>query len=475
MIDVGTVELINADIDGELDAAGKAELARALRADAGASALHADLVDMVTVLQKLPPVVTPRDLDQRLVMAVDAAVQASALDITHPVRERVADAGDGPTTASSNLFRVRSYLHHVRNFRRRTSGITIPVTSTVSGSQNHAWGKAHMKTQRVVALTGSLAVAIAAVVYFGLRYPPSSSDVVGTIAPAQRYQADTVNSADVQTGDQSVVKLMQTDTYTRLVNDANFRAFATNPQFIALARSPAFAALASNAQFQALAKSADFNALAKSAQFQALAKDANFRLLMAKDANFAALANNAQFQALANDANFRLLMAKDANFRQVMAMAKDANFRQTLAMSKDANFAALAKNADFMALAQDANFQALAQDANFQQVMAMAQDANFAALAKNADFMALARNADFMALARNSAAFSAMAKDPQAFAALAANADFMALARNANFAALAKSADFQALASNAAFSAMLTNASFQAQATALEGDRPPRH
>jgi predicted nuclease of predicted toxin-antitoxin system len=376
-----------------------------LRADAGASALHTDLVDMVTVLQKLPPVVTPRDLDQRLVMAVDAAVQASALDITRPVRERAADAGDGPTTASSNLFRVRSYLHHVRNFRRRTSGITIPVTSKVSGSQNHAWGKAHMKTQRVVALTGSLAVAIAAVVYFGLGYPPSSSDVVGTIAPAQRYQADTVNSADVQTGDQSVVKLMQTDTYTRLVNDANFRAFATNPQFIALARSPAFAALASNAQFQALAKSADFAALAKNAQFQALAKDANFRLLMAKDANFAALANNAQFQALAKDANFR-------------------------------------------------------------QVMAMAQDANFAALAKNADFMALAKNADFMALSRDSAAFSAMAKDPQAFAALASNADFAALAQNAQF---------QALASNAAFSAMLTNASFQAQATALEGDRPPRH
>ena len=416
MIAMGTVELINADIDGELDAAGKAGLARALRADAGASALHADLVDMVAALHKLPPVVAPGDLDQRLVMAVDAAAQASALDATRPVRGRVADAGDGSTTASSNLFRVWSYLHHVRNFRRRTSGTTIPVTSTASGSQNHAWGKAHMKTQRVVALTGSLAVAIAAVVYFGLGYPPSSSDVVGTIAPAQRYQADTVNSADVQTGDQSVVKLMQTDTFTRLVNDANFRAFATNPQFIALARSPAFAALASNAQFQALAKSADFNALAKSAQFKALANDANFRLLMAKDANFrqvtamakdanfAALANNAQFQALANDANFRLLMAKDANFGQVMAMAKDANFRQTLAMSKDANFAALAKNADFMALAKDANFQALAQDANFRQMMAMAQDANFRqmmAMAQDANFAALAKNADFMALARN--------------------------------------------------------------------------
>src|SRR4029450_5803528 len=99
---------------------------------------------------------------------------------------------------------------------------------------------------KIIALGGGLAAAIAAVVYFGMDYPPSRNEVAGTIAPAQRYRAPPIDEKGVQLGDQGITQLMQTDTFTRLVKDAQFRAFATNAHVQALARNTSFSARARN-------------------------------------------------------------------------------------------------------------------------------------------------------------------------------------------------------------------------------------
>src|SRR5574337_496292 len=370
MIDARTLDLIHGAIDGELDAAATAELELAMQSNSEIRALRDDLAGIASALQRMAPVVPPEDLDQRLAAALRDLVRSGKPDPQRELRASADGRKDGAGATHSNLLQGRSYPDHARRFRRRSASRMDPASRATSTSNNHAWGTKHMKSHKVVLLTGSLAVAIAAVIYFGMGYPPSNSEVSGTIAPAQRYRAATVTPADVQTGDQSVAKLMQTDTFTRLVNDASFRAFATNPQFVALARNPAFAALASNAQFQALARNADFAALARNADFRALAKNADFAAL-AKNADFMALARNADFRALANNADFMALSHDAAAFA---AMAKDPQA-----------FAALASDAQFMALAQNAQFQALAKNADFQ---ALARDASFSAMLTNASFAA---------------------------------------------------------------------------------------
>ena len=65
--------------------------------------------------------------------------------------------------------------------------------------------------------------ALAVVAYFGMSYPPSGDDVVGTVAPAERYRADQPDADDVLLGDQALQQFMQSDTFTTLANDEAFQ------------------------------------------------------------------------------------------------------------------------------------------------------------------------------------------------------------------------------------------------------------
>jgi anti-sigma factor RsiW len=62
MIDARTIELINAEIDGELDISTRAELETALRTNPEARALHEDLVRMAAALEGMSPVSIPVQL-----------------------------------------------------------------------------------------------------------------------------------------------------------------------------------------------------------------------------------------------------------------------------------------------------------------------------------------------------------------------------------------------------------------------------
>ena len=109
-----------------------------------------------------------------------------------------------------------------------------------------------------IVVAGAAVLVVAGIAYgVGRVYPPQGASASGTIAPAQRYQASQVSSADVTLGDTSVPQLMQTDAFELMVKDASFRALATNPAFMAMAQQnpQALAAIAQNpAAFAALAK-----------------------------------------------------------------------------------------------------------------------------------------------------------------------------------------------------------------------------
>ena len=124
-----------------------------------------------------------------------------------------------------------------------------------------------MKNTKILALC-ALAAAVGAVGYFGFGGAPSNDQVFGTIAPAQRYQADTVGTSDVQLGDQSVVKFMQSDAFRIIQSDAKLAD-----------------ALRSDSFRQALASDSFRQALASDSFRAALASD-SFRAALASDSFF---------------------------------------------------------------------------------------------------------------------------------------------------------------------------------------------
>ena len=98
-----------------------------------------------------------------------------------------------------------------------------------------------MKNSKLLALS-ALAVAIGAVGYFGFGIPSSNTDVVGTIAPAQRYQAATVGEGDVKLGDQSAAQFMQTDAFRMIQGDAKLSEAMRSDSFRAALQSDSFRA-----------------------------------------------------------------------------------------------------------------------------------------------------------------------------------------------------------------------------------------
>jgi len=173
-----TMELIQADVDGELDAAGRAELERSLHADADARRLHEDLLRIAAALQRMPPAPAYPDLHDRLAKAIDSAAGASRPAARRWLRWRRIGASSREAPTRSNFFAAAAYNSHRHD----------QSTSTT----RHVRGN-NMNNRTIIAVGSGLAVAIAAVLYFGVGYPPAQDEVSGTIAPAQRYRAPTID------------------------------------------------------------------------------------------------------------------------------------------------------------------------------------------------------------------------------------------------------------------------------------------
>ena len=276
---------------------------------------------------------------------------------------------------------------------------------------------------RTISNTGRLFIAGAALVaaggaayYVGRSYPSHSGETAGTIAPAVRYQAPQVQSADVSLGDNSVPLLMQTDAFEVIVKNPSFRALAADPGFMILAQNPAA-----------------LNAMARNPQaFTSLARNPQA---------FAALAQQAAMSQAANSAN----MSAMATMVESHASAFSAFGRSPQAFaamaSHSAAFAAMANHsAAFQAMASNPQaFGAYAGHADKFQADAT-NPAAVASMAINAQaFQSLAHDANAMAAIKaDSQAFSVMAANAQAFQSLAQS---QALSQASSAAALVISCD----------------------------------
>ena len=107
----------------------------------------------------------------------------------------------------------------------------------------------------------AVVIGVGAVVAAGLLYtvarqnPVDNAASAGAIAPAERYRAEQLTSADITLGDEDVSRLMQTDAFELLVKDPDFRELVTDANFQALAANPqALQVMAQHpAAFQAMA------------------------------------------------------------------------------------------------------------------------------------------------------------------------------------------------------------------------------
>ena len=131
-----------------------------------------------------------------------------------------------------------------------------------------------MKNNKILALC-ALAAGIGAVGYFGFGINANDTDMVGTIAPAKRYQAATVGEADVKLGDQSVAQFMQSDAFRIIQSDAKLAE-----------------AMRSDSFRQAMASDSFRSVMASDSFRQAMASD-SFRVALASDSFRAAMASDA--------------------------------------------------------------------------------------------------------------------------------------------------------------------------------------
>jgi hypothetical protein len=106
MNDPARLELIHADVDGELDGAQRAELARILLADPDARTLHDDLRRVSAALDALPAVEPPRELLPGILAALPAQPPARARPAWVEHRWRYAALLAGVIAAGAIVFQT---------------------------------------------------------------------------------------------------------------------------------------------------------------------------------------------------------------------------------------------------------------------------------------------------------------------------------------------------------------------------------
>jgi len=120
-------------------------------------------------------------------------------------------------------------LHNNRSF-----GILSTLRRLLWPAPSEEFGRMSINRKLVAGgAFAAVAVGIAAIVF---DYPPKSQDVMGTIAPAERYRAPQAGAEAVKLGDQTIAQLMQSDAFDRIVKDPELSAFAKQSAVRDLAR-----------------------------------------------------------------------------------------------------------------------------------------------------------------------------------------------------------------------------------------------
>jgi len=93
-----------------------------------------------------------------------------------------------------------------------------------------ASGGGGMSTKKV--LLGIAAVAVLAIGYFSVTgFPPTGPGSEGTVGAAKKYQSEQISAKDVQLQNPEIQRVLQSDTFHKLVTNPQTRAILTSKEF----------------------------------------------------------------------------------------------------------------------------------------------------------------------------------------------------------------------------------------------------
>jgi hypothetical protein len=321
---------MHAAIDGTISTEERADLERQLAEDAAARALFEELSSISTRLRALPMVDAPAGLRQ---VISDSAKQLHSTQNT-------------TIKGSALLQRFRQQIKS----RQTNKG-----TAAMSNESQATFGR-----QKVWGVVGALTLVVGVIGYLDLG--SENSYLIGAIAPAERYQDNTITADDVVLGDDDIAQLLQSDAFMQLIEDESFAQLMVDNRMRALMADGRLHALMADSRWQALMADGRLPALMADGRLPALMADGRMQSLMA-EGRMQELMADARMQALMADARMQSLMA-DGLMQALMADGR------LPALMADARMQSLMADGRLPALMADGRLPALMADGRLPALMA---------------------------------------------------------------------------------------------------------
>jgi len=223
------IERIQAVLEGVASPQEAAELERVLAADPVACAEFEQWQRLFVALDRVPQASPPEGLVAAITAA--AAHRLGAVRAADQLLER-------PNVIGYRHPERRGAASWIRATIRRSIRSGSPLESENMSEQQHiGFGN------RKLWVGGAVAVLAVGVAMIAFDLPPKSENVVGTIAPAERYRAPQDSAEAVKLGDQTIAQLMQNDGFDKMIKDPQMKALSQDASIRALseilARTPA--------------------------------------------------------------------------------------------------------------------------------------------------------------------------------------------------------------------------------------------
>jgi hypothetical protein len=320
---------MHAAIDGTISTEEQADLDRQLVENPAARALFEELSSISTRLQALPMVDAPGGLREAI------SDSAKRLHATQKSSNR----------GSALLQRFRQQIKP----RQTNKGI-----AAMSNQSQATFGR-----QKVWGVVGALTLVVGVIGYLDLG--SENSYLIGAIAPAERYQDNTITADDVVLGNDDIAQLLQSDTFMQLIEDESFAQLMVDNRMQALMADGRLLALMADIRWQALMADGRLPALMVDGRLPALMADGLVQSLMA-EGRMQELMADVRMQTLMADVRMQSLMA-DGLMQALMADGR------LPALMADARMQSLMADGRFPALMADGRLPALMADGRLSSLM----------------------------------------------------------------------------------------------------------
>ena len=216
---------------------------------------------------------------------------------------------------------------------------------------------------RLMILSGAIIVVVAAIAWVGLSQKADNQDATGAIGAAKRHQEPQIGSGDVNLQNADLTAFMQTETFDRLMKDAELRNVVTSDAFLDLVADDtgAFARLIDDADAMGLLADADLQLLlsdedcANKIRSQQVVADVGKKymdaygrisrtpkyLQLVSDAALREVVTDRKFRTLYTDQGFKTLIHNSPDFGRHRLVYIDGSslFRNAIVNRKEFNHA----------------------------------------------------------------------------------------------------------------------------------------